>query len=181
MATLYARLAPSLQVSASSERLRNRLAEPANEDFVTARRPYRDEAWSPPADSNLPTFEWTGISLDGWVGVSLAAPFDLTTNFLPMLVRYKNTGSNYAWVFWLPLDAGLASGLSTDSQYMVLLPGQSAIVYARWTPDLYNDPAGTPGALGTHSPDWLDGTTVEVTVAQMDIAATMTAMGLVAA
>jgi hypothetical protein len=183
MPTYYNRFTPYMLSSDSPSRSSNLIAPTSPIEWTSTVKPYTDMVWSPPSDSNQPTFDWTAIYLDGWVGAALAAPYAATTNFFPMKVTYKNLGDNYCWVFWLPLDANLASGLSTNARYQVLLPGQSTTVSARWCEDLYNDPAGTPGALGTHSPDFygLGGCNVEVTVIPLNLTETMTAMGLTAA
>lgn len=173
----YIRHTPQIQVSTAADYLDQLIADADPEDFVSARNPYSNEVFAPANDAADP---WTGIDLDGWVGVALSGAEAATTNFVPLMARFKNVGSEPAYVYWLPLDAGLGTFLSTNTQYMILLPGQSAVVYARWTEDLYNN-AAKPGALGVNSAAGSDGTTVEVTVIQTDIADALEAMGLTAA
>jgi hypothetical protein len=172
--TVYGRYTPYLLSSTSSDRTTNLLPAPSNEDFTSEQGHYFREVFAPANDA---ADNWTGIYLDGWEGVALSGDEDATTNFVPMRIRFTNTGTECGYAYWLPLDAGLGNGLSTNTAYDYVLPGDSIVVYGRWSADQYDDPA-VPGALGVNSIAGSDGTTFEITVQMLNIEDTLEAMGL---
>lgn len=175
MTTYYNRLTPYLLSSTLPDRSTNLLSVPDSEDFTSARKPFFDEVLAVEGTGNA----YTSIYLDGWVGVALAAPNTAITNFVPLMVRVKNTGSQFGWVYWLPIDDLAAT--SAGTQYQTILPGQTVIFYARWVANQYNDPTNTPGAIVLNCPNGSAGTTMEVTVVQLDIPTVLTDLSITAA
>lgn len=171
--TYYCRSTPYLLSSPNADRSSNLLVTPDAEDFTSARKPFFDEVTAVAGDDGNGS---TSIYLDGWVGVALAAPNDAITNFVPLMVRVKNTGTQYGWVYWMPVDD--LSATSVGAQYTAVLPGRTVTVYARWVEDIYDDPTGFPGAICVNCPNGSDGTTMEVTVVQLDIDTVMEDLGI---
>jgi hypothetical protein len=172
MTTYYHRYVPYLYSSTSQSGGTNLIPAPAIDDYTSEQEFYFREVFAPANDAAI---NWTGIYLDGWVGVALSGDEDATTNFVPLEIRFTNTGDECGYVYFLPIDAGLGNGLSTNTGYDFLLPGDSCVYYGRWHTDLYNNPA-FPGAIGVNSIAGSEGTTFEITVRMLNLDDTLAAM-----
>lgn len=156
----YGRITPYFLNSTLPDRSSNLLPTPDAEDFEVLGE--IQEVVPVAATGASPSR--TSIYFSGWTsGVTYGA----VTDYVPFVVRIKNTGAQYFWAYWVPIDDAAAN--SAGSQFIAILPGTSVTLYARCAENQYNS-AANPGQLVLQAPSGSGGSTAEVTAFQLDAA-----------